>query len=56
MVANVLQRHDFYEGIRAALIDKDRQPKWNPATLPEVSADEVSAHFETLGAQELALV
>ena len=56
MVSNVLQRHDFYEGIRAALIDKDRQPKWNPATLPEVSPDEVSAHFETLGAQELALV
>lgn len=33
---------DFYEGIRAAIIDKDRQPKWQPATLSEVSDDWVA--------------
>ena len=33
---------DFYEGIRAAIIDKDRQPKWQPATLSDVSDDWVA--------------
>lgn len=36
---------DFAEGIRALLIDKDKQPKWNPATLQEASADWVEKFF-----------
>lgn len=55
MVSQVLLRHDFYEGIRAALIDRDRSPKWNPATLEDVSPDKVDAHFESLGDGELVL-
>lgn len=39
----LVQGHDFYEGIRAAIIDKDRCPKWSPATLAEVSDDWVKA-------------
>lgn len=31
--------HDFYEGIRAQIIDRDRQPKWRPAQLADVSDD-----------------
>ena len=38
--------HDFLEGIRAAVIDKDRAPKWRPATLAEVSEELVASHFE----------
>jgi enoyl-CoA hydratase len=38
--------HDLVEGIRAQIIDKDRNPKWSPATLAEVSAADVEAYFE----------
>jgi enoyl-CoA hydratase len=37
--------HDLVEGIRAQIIDKDRNPKWSPATLAEVSAAAVDAYF-----------
>lgn len=40
-----LARHDFYEGIRAALVDKDRNPRWSPATLAEVKAGDVDGYF-----------
>jgi len=55
MVSQVLLRHEFYEGIRAALIDRDRSPKWKPATLADVTPDYVDAHFESLGDGELVL-
>lgn len=40
--------HDFHEGCRAILIDKDRNPKWNPATLEEVSDEIVEKYFSPL--------
>jgi len=36
---------DFAEGIRALLIDKDKQPKWNPATLEQATAQWVAKFF-----------
>jgi 3-hydroxyisobutyryl-CoA hydrolase len=36
---------DFYEGIRATLIDKDHGPKWNPATLEDVTKDMIEKYF-----------
>lgn len=50
-----LARHDFYEGVRAALIDKDRNPKWQPATVDDLSDTDIDACFKSLGPQDLVL-
>lgn len=39
------QGHEFYEGIRAAVIDKDKAPRWQPGTLDEVSDDIIESYF-----------
>lgn len=54
MVSRVVYGHDFYEGVRAVLVDKDNRPKWNPSTLTEVSEQEVERHFAPL-ADDLVL-
>lgn len=46
---------DFYEGVRAQLIDKDRAPKWRPATLGEVSDADIAAHFVVPAGGDLTL-
>jgi enoyl-CoA hydratase len=40
-----LRSHDLVEGIRAQLVDKDRNPKWSPASLAQVSQADVEAYF-----------
>jgi enoyl-CoA hydratase len=51
----MLKGHDFYEGIRAALIDKGSTPQWKPADIRTVSDAEVEAYFAPLGDGELRL-
>ena len=46
---------DFYEGIRAVLVDKDKTPRWQPASLDDVSNDMVASYFEPLGLRDLVV-
>ena len=46
---------DFREGIRAQVVDKDRNPQWKPATLAEVTPVQVERFFEPLEGGELDL-
>ncbi|BBX46058.1 enoyl-CoA hydratase/isomerase family protein [Mycobacterium cookii] len=40
-----LRSHDLVEGIRAQLVDKDRNPKWSPVSLAAVTAADIEAYF-----------
>ncbi len=44
--ACMLPGHDFFEGVRALLIDKDQKPKWNPSTIEGVTRNMVESHFK----------
>lgn len=46
--ARVVQMHDFIEGVRALIIDKDNAPAWNPATPQAVSDEWIDAIFQPL--------
>ncbi|MGH7087838.1 MAG: enoyl-CoA hydratase/isomerase family protein, partial [Stellaceae bacterium] len=54
MTQHAMRGHDFFEGIRALLIDKDRKPRWQHRALHEVSATEVAAYFAPIGDRELS--
>jgi enoyl-CoA hydratase len=48
-----IAEHDFIEGIRAAIVDKDRNPLWRPDKLEDVTPEIVERHFRPLGDLEL---
>ncbi len=55
IVSRIVRGREFYEGVRAAVIDKDNAPVWRPETLEAVGREAVSAYFDPLGADELVL-
>ena len=55
IVSRIVHGHDFYEGVRAVIVDKDNRPVWQPATLADVSDAEVARHFAPLADGELDL-
>ena len=48
IVSRVVHGRDFFEGIRAVVVDKDNAPRWNPPTLEGVSEAMVARHFAAL--------
>jgi enoyl-CoA hydratase len=49
----VFASDDFREGVRAAVIDKDRSPKWSPPRIEDVTPEMVAPYFAEIGADEL---
>jgi enoyl-CoA hydratase len=49
----VFASDDFREGVRAAVIDKDRSPKWSPPHIEDVTPEMVAPYFAEIGADEL---
>ena len=48
IASRVLTRPDFAEGVRAVIVDKTHDPKWNPATAEEVSEELIDSIFAPL--------
>jgi enoyl-CoA hydratase len=52
VASKVVQRHDFIEGVRAVIVDKDNAPRWNPATPEGVSDHLIDQIFAPLPADQ----
>jgi enoyl-CoA hydratase len=52
LACRFLDGHDFYEGVRAALIDKDGAPRWRPDRLGDATPAMVEDYFEPMGAAD----
>jgi enoyl-CoA hydratase len=53
IVSRIARGHDFYEGVRAVIIDKDHRPLWNPSLIESVEPASVEAYFAPLPEGEL---
>ena len=51
LTQRIMKGHDFYEGIRAVLVDKDQKPVWNPSTLAQVRDSDIAKYFDILTIQ-----
>jgi enoyl-CoA hydratase len=49
----VFRSEEFREGVRAAIIDKDRNPKWSPSSIETVTPEIIAPYFAEIGADEL---
>jgi len=51
IVSRIIYGHDFYEGVRAVIIDKDNAPRWKPERLAQVQDTDVQNYFAPLDAE-----
>ncbi len=47
---------DFYEGVRAVILDKDNAPKWSPASLADVKPEAIDRYFDPAGAPPIDFI
>jgi enoyl-CoA hydratase len=55
LTMRTLEGHDLYEGVRAAIIDKDQRPQWQPAAIEDVSDAAIARYFAPFVGGELTL-
>jgi enoyl-CoA hydratase len=55
IVTRICRGHDFYEGVRAAIVDKDNRPQWVPPAGQRPAPADIDAYFAPLGADDLNL-
>lgn len=55
LACRFLAGHDFYEGVRAQLVDKDGAPRWRPDRIEDVTEAMIEDYFAPMGAAELVL-
>jgi enoyl-CoA hydratase len=55
LACRLVEGHDFREGVRAAVIDKDRRPRWRPDRLEDVTEAMVERQFAPMPGAELIL-
>jgi enoyl-CoA hydratase len=53
IVSRICRGHDFYEGVRAVIVEKDNRPQWRPARAADVKTEDIDAYFAPLGADDL---
>jgi enoyl-CoA hydratase len=53
IVSRIARGNDYYEGVRAVIIDKDNRPRWSPAAIESVHLADIETYFAPLAAGEL---
>ncbi len=53
IAARICREHDFYEGVRSVVIERDKTPRWRPASHEETRTEDIDVYFAPLGEMEL---